>query len=78
MQAIRLQTRITPDHRIELQLPVDTPATTAEVIVLIDSPAASAAASLEAFLGRLDQSDRPRLSAEEVDRWVEQERNSWN
>lgn len=78
MQAIRLQTRITPDHRIELQLPADTPATTAEVIVLIDRPAASAAASLEAFLGRLDQADRPRLSAEEVDRWVEQERNSWN
>jgi sporulation-control protein spo0M len=78
MHAIKLQTRITPDHRIELQLPADTPTTVAEVIVLIgDVAPVSAATSLEAFLARLDQSDRPRLPAEAVDRWIDQERSSW-
>jgi sporulation-control protein spo0M len=78
MQAIKLQTRITPDHRIELQLPEDTPVTVAEVIVLIrDGAPVSAATSLEALLARLDQSDRPRLPAEVVDRWIDQERRGW-
>lgn len=36
MHALKFQTRITPDHRIELQLPVDTPIADAEVILLID------------------------------------------
>jgi hypothetical protein len=78
MQAIKLQTRITPDHRIELQLPDDTPVTIAEVIVLIrDGAPASAATSLEALLARLAQSNRPRLPAEVVDRWIDQERRGW-
>ena len=78
MQAIKLQTRITPDHRIELQLPEDTPVTVAEVIVLIrDGAPVSAATSIESLLARLDQSDRPRLPAEVVDRWIDQERRGW-
>jgi hypothetical protein len=79
MQTIRLRTRITSDHKIELQLPADTPVTDAEVIILIE-PAVERAVgdSLQSFFDRLDQSARPRLAAEEVDRWIENERNAWD
>jgi hypothetical protein len=78
MYAVKLETQITADHQIHLQLPSDSPVAKAEVIVLIEPEAvASAGESLQAFFAKLDQSDRPRLSAEEVDRWIEDERNAW-
>lgn len=79
MYAVKLETQITQDHQIHLQLPADAPVARAEVIVLIEpKPAMSAAQSLEAFFARLDHSGRPLLSAEEVDRWIEEERNAWD
>ncbi len=79
MQAIKLRTRIRPDHRIELQLPADTPIRDAEVILLIDEvqQEITAGDSLGKFFDQLDQSPRLRLSAEEVDAWIESERNAW-
>ena len=44
------------------------------------APAANAApmASLREFFAKLDADPRPRLSAEEVERWIEEERNAWD
>lgn len=80
MEAIRLHTRITADQRIELQLPPGTPATEAEVIVLIEPRAVSksAASCLMAVLEKIDRSDRRRLLPEEIDRWIAEERASWD
>lgn len=79
MEAIRLHTRITADQRIELQLPTGTPATEAEVIVLLEPlpVSKSAAACLTALLEKIDHSDRPRLSPAEIERWIAEERASW-
>ena len=78
MQAIKLQTPITPDHKIVVQLPADVTAETAEVIVLLETaPAASVGRSLEAFLAERDGADRPRLSGQDIDRWIDDERNAW-
>ena len=78
MQAIKLQAPISPDHKIVVQLPADVTAESAEVIVLIETPPTSSVGrSLEAYLTERDGADRPRLSGQEVDRWIDNERNAW-
>lgn len=78
MQAIKLRIQISADHKIVVQLPSDVTAQSAEVIVLLDAPQpVPVRESLEALLERGDRSDRPRMSAVEIDRWIEQERNAW-
>jgi len=79
MQALKLKTYITKDHRLELDLPEDTPEGAAEVIVLVqDSPESTAEESLRDFFKALDASPRPRTSKEEIDRYIEETRNSWD
>ena len=78
MQAIKLLTSITPDRKIVVQLPANVTAETAEVIVLFETaPAASVGRALEAFLAERDGADRPRLSEQDVDRRIDNERNAW-
>lgn len=78
MQTIKLHAPISQDHKIVLQLPADVTAESAEVIVLIASPSASSVGrSLEEYLAERDRADRPRLSGQEVDRWIDNERNAW-
>lgn len=79
MQAIRLKATIDESHRLQLDLPADTPTGEAEVIVLLPQPAAPAPAqTLLQFFATLDRSARPRLTAEEVEQWIEDERNAWD
>ena len=87
MHTIKLKAVIDERQQLHLQLPADTPMGEAEVTVVVasDSTAANAAAvnpqpmaSLREFFAKLDADGRPRLSAEEVDRWIEEERNSWD
>ena len=78
MRAIKLKVVIDETHRLQLDLPADTPTGEAEVIVLL-TPTTSAEApstSLAATLAEIGRRPRPRLSAEEVERWIEEERNA--
>ena len=79
MQAIKLSTRVGRDHRIEIDLPPEVPEGEVEVIVLIPETASSTAKeSLRAFFEQLDQSLHKRLTKEEIDRYIAEERASWD
>jgi hypothetical protein len=79
MQAVKLKTYITKNHRLELDLPDDIPEGDAEVIVLVqDAPEPAGEESLRDFFQALDASPRPRMSKEEIDRYIEEARNSWD
>jgi hypothetical protein len=54
------------------------PSGVAEVIVLVnEQPAARKPRSLQEFMENLRETDIPRRSKEEIDRYLEEERNSW-
>ncbi len=78
MRAIKLQAHIEKDHTVSLQLPEDVREGPAEVIVLVPDPAAKTAHSLSDFLARLPQQPRRPRSKEEIDRYLEQERQTWD
>lgn len=79
MQAIRLKAMIDDSHRLQLDLPFDTPLGEAEVIVLVPEKAAPPPSkTLREFFEMLDRSGRPRLTADEVEQWIEAERNAWD
>ena len=78
MRAVKLNVVITDDHKLSLELPADIPAGPAEVVVLVPEPKSDqSTSSLMDFLEKLEQSDHPRRSKEEIDRYLEEERNSW-
>ena len=82
LHTVKLMTTIGRDHELHLRLPPDTPTGEAEVIVLVTPSAPPSAQrptmSLREFFRRLDAQPRPRLPAEEVDRWVDEVRNAWD
>ena len=82
LHTVKLKAVVDESQQLHLQLPADTPLGEAEVIVMVTpaAPAANAApmASLREFFAKLDADPRPRLSAEEVERWIEEERNAWD
>jgi hypothetical protein len=82
LHTVKLKAVVDKSQQLHLQLPSDTPFGEAEVIVLVTpkATAGSAApmAALLEFFAALDANPRPRLSAEEVDRWIEEERNAWD
>ena len=82
LHTIKLKAVIDQSRQLHLKLPPNTPAGEAEVIVRVTpaTPATHTApmASLLEFFAKLDADPRPRLSAEEVDRWIEEERNAWD
>ena len=88
MHTIKLKAVIDERQQLHLQLPPDTPSGEAEVTVIVaaQSTAANSAAAVNPtpmaspreFFAKLDADQRPRLSAEEVDRWIEEERNAWD
>lgn len=79
MQAIKLKTRIGRDRRIEIELPPEVPEGEAEVIVLVDDPISEPSeVSLRAFFEELDRSPHKRRTKEEIDRYIAEERASWD
>ena len=77
MRAIKLQARVEKDHTLSLKLPEDVREGPAEVIVLVPDKAAKPSHSLSDFLTRLPRRSRQLRSKEEIDRYLEQERQSW-
>ena len=58
MRALRLKAHIDSKHRIELQLPMDTPEGEVEVIVLIPDSLSPAKQGLRSFFDELDRQPR--------------------
>ena len=78
MRAIKLPARISAEHTLSLQLPADVPPGMAEVIVLYpETRATGKPRSLEEFIHHLQEADIPRRTKEEIDHYLEEERNSW-
>jgi hypothetical protein len=86
MHALKLTAIIDSSRRVELRLPSDTPEGKAEVIVLVgehdavDSTSASAEVdeSLEQLFAAIDRMPRKRLTKDEIDRYLAEERASWD
>ena len=76
MRAIKVQAQVSKDHTIRLQLPEDVQEGPAEVIVLV-SEGRDRGRSLKEFLANLATTPRARLSKEEIDRYLAEERASW-
>ena len=78
MRAIKLKTRVKPDHTLHLDLPPDVDAGPAEVIVLLPGEPRLATPSLEEYLTDLEATSRSTRSTEEIDRALVTEKGSWD
>jgi hypothetical protein len=74
MRAIKLQAHIEKDHTLNLKLPEDVREGPAEVIVLVPDLAAKPTHSLGDFLARLPQHPSQLRTKEEIDGYLERER----
>jgi hypothetical protein len=83
MKAYELTGQIHHGYRLEVILPERIPDGEARVIVLLpethqrDGDEKAQRQYLRDFFHRLDASDRPRMTKEEIDRYIEEERASW-
>lgn len=81
MRAIKLKSRVSSDHRLNVQLPEDVPEGEAEVIVLVsereEEVAVRQQTALKEFFAHLDRLSIPRRTKEEIDRYLDEERASW-
>ena len=77
MRAIKLQTQVEKDHTLRLTLPEDVEEGPAEVIVLVPEAVERSRHTLADFLAHLSQSPRTIRSKEEIDQYLQEERESW-
>jgi len=80
VHAYKVTGRVDENRRVTVTLPTDFPIGDAEVIVLAGEPEPSEQnrrASLNAFLEQLDTTPPSGRSKEQIDRHLEQERDSW-
>jgi hypothetical protein len=86
MQAYKVMAEINPDRQLTLTLPSAMPIGRAEVIVLSHShqyPRKDADGThpkgMRQYLQWLDtQPERPRMSSEEIERWIAELRDDWD
>jgi hypothetical protein len=74
---LRVLTKVLPGHRIEIAAPADLPVG-AEVEVTVQPPASQPPAK-QSILDIIESYDGPRLfkTAEEVDAYLREEKDSW-
>jgi hypothetical protein len=77
MRAIKLNTHVAKDRTLRLKLPEDIQEGPAEVIVLVPEGAERPSHTLGDFLSGLSARPRRVRTKEEIDRYLEQERESW-
>ncbi|MFL5241405.1 MAG: hypothetical protein ACJ8FY_04800 [Gemmataceae bacterium] len=76
-KALRLETTVLPGHRLQLSAPELPDGATVEVIVVLpDSPPTPRQSMLE-FLATLPPGPLLYRTPEEVDRYIREERDSW-
>ena len=73
-----LHGRVTPERRLEVTLPADVMAGEAEVTVRVDDAKPTGAAALIALLDEWEKLPPVGRTAEEIDRDIEDQRNSWD
>ena len=79
MRALKLMTRITKDHRLDVMLPDDVPEGDVEVIVLLPETRSPAATStLREFTEKLEKMPSSGRSKADIDRYLDEERSSWD
>lgn len=77
MQASKLKAEVKPDHRPQIVVPDGIPAGEVEVIVLASTPAtARSEQTLDELYAELDRMPHKRLTNEEVERYLADERAS--
>ena len=79
MQAIKLTAEVGPDRHIEPDLPPEIPQGAVEIIVLYREPTSGPpASSLRAFSEEIGKLPHSRRTKEEIDRYIAEERASWD
>jgi len=78
--ALRVTTRVLPGHRLEIVAPELTDGDAVEVFVVMDRPAETAAQplSLMEFLDSLPPGPRSAPTWEEIERNLQEDRDSWD
>jgi hypothetical protein len=81
MPTFTLQGRVTPDHKLEVQLPPDVPVGAAQVTVSVELDGRGELGSPERFLATLrkihSRPGRTYRTKEDIDRALQEERDSW-
>ncbi len=79
MQAIKLQGHINSDRTLHLSLPEGTAEGPVEVIVLVEeTPVVNGRDDLKGFCEDLDRAGIKPKTKEEIDRYLKDERDSWD
>lgn len=79
MRTLKFKGTIDSNHRLTLQLPADTPIGEADVIVLVpETGTATTREHLQKLFDEIDHSPHARLSKDEIDRYIAEERASWD
>jgi hypothetical protein len=78
MRAIKLNTHVAKDRTLRLKLPEDVQEGPAEVIVLVREETERPTHTLKDFLAGLSARPRRIRNKEEIDRYLEQEHESWD
>ncbi len=83
MRTYTLTGRITPEHTLDVELPADAPVGEARVVVTIEAPETEAlpkgsAAALLAWLRAREQEPPSGRTAEEIEAYIQETRDSWD
>lgn len=79
MQAVRLNAVLGTDRCLQIQVPAEIPVGEVEVIVLAREASGDASGkSLRDLFAELDRMPHKHLTKEEVDRYIAEERASWD
>lgn len=75
--ALHITTKILPGNKIEIQVPEAAIGDTVDVFVVLPEKPESKRRSITEFLEEI-HAKRPPKSAEEIDRYLREERESWD
>ena len=78
MATYTLRGRVTDGHRLEVELPPDTPAGEAEVTVTVRDSRAPNATKWLAMLKQWENEPPIGRSAEEIEAYIQEARDSWD
>ncbi|MGI6457688.1 MAG: hypothetical protein ACOX5R_19005 [bacterium] len=76
MKAVKLKGHITKDKTLDIQIPQHVEEGPVEVLLLIPRRRKPKKSLLE-VLDEIMESPHPRMTKEEIDQYLEEERNSW-
>ena len=75
--ALHVRTEVLPGHRVEITAPELKEGESVDVFLVIAQPADERKRSIAEFLASLPPGPRLFKTAEEVDKYLQEERNSW-